>query len=114
MVAKSFKMITVLAFAVVLCAASGVQAQAAEKDAVVVKDVQSYGNQVVVTVANLTKAPVECKVAVTAMSGLVPVRASVMVQVNAGATAQVPVSFQSTSMPVVPVSTIVDTAEPIN
>ncbi len=95
MVTKSFKMIAVLTFAVVLCAASGVQVQAADKDAVVVKNVQSFGNQVVVTVENLSKAPVECKVAVTAIAGLVPARSSVMVIVNPGATAQVPVGFEA-------------------
>jgi hypothetical protein len=112
MVAKSFKLIAVLAFAVVLCAASGVQAQAAEKDAVVVKDVKSYGNQVVVTVANLSQVPVECKVAVTAMSGLMPVRATAMVQVNPGATAQIPVGFEAFVSNVIVVG-ISDGADPV-
>jgi hypothetical protein len=66
-----------------------------------------------VTVENLSKAPVECKVAVTAMSGLMPVRQSVMVQVNPGATAQIPVGFEAFVSSVIVVG-ISDHSDPIN
>jgi len=97
MAARNYKMIAVLAFALVLSSLTGLNAMAAEKGEVLaVDDVQVIGNRVVVTVTNLTKAPASGQVAVTAiLGGLVPSRSTQTVKVQPGVSVQVPVDFQA-------------------
>ncbi len=97
MAARNYKMIAVIAFALVLSSLSGLNAMAADKgDALAVDNVQVIGNRVVVTVTNLTRVPQSGQVAVTAIvGGLVPSRSAQTVKVQAGTTIQVPISFQA-------------------
>jgi len=115
MAARNYKMIAVIAFALVLSSLSGLNAMAADKgEALTVENVQVVGNRVVVTVTNLSRAPQAGQVAVTAIiGGLVPSRSAQTVKVPPGATVQVPVDFQAFVSSVI-VCSIVDAQDPIS